>query len=200
MAFIVGLTGGIGSGKSYIARLWSKLGIPVYDSDSHAKLLMHSDEALRNKIIKEFGQESYHSDHSLNRTFLASQVFSNPDRLQQLNSLVHPAVKLDFEKWAEMQKSKYVIKETAILFEADLCKSCDICVLVTAPESLRLERIKLRDGSDEVEIKKRMLNQWPDDKKKNLAHMLIENDGRKSIISQLLAVHHSILKKAEQNK
>ncbi len=193
--FVVGLTGGIGSGKTYVASLFGQLGIAVYDSDTSAKRLMSSDTELKQKIVHAFGQGSYLADHSLNRSWLASQVFVNPEKLNILNAMVHPAVGKDFKQWLEAQTSPYVIKETALLFEADLCRHCHICVLVIAPEELRIRRLQKRSGWSIEQIKQRMAAQWDDDKKRVMADHVVYNDGSHSTVVQVLNLHHRIMKR-----
>ncbi len=161
MKLKVGITGGIGSGKSTVCRLFAQRGIAVYDSDAEAKLLM-TTEPLRAQIAARFGAEAYAGDQ-LNRPYLAQRVFSDPAALQALNALVHPVVMADFSAWAEQQTSDYVILESAILFDAGLESSVDVTLAVLAPLSLRLERTCRRDGSDEEQVRRRMAAQLDDD-------------------------------------
>lgn len=144
--FQIGITGGIGSGKSLVTRIFGHLGIPVYDADSHAKELMTTDGILVSQIRKEFGDLSYNPDGTLNRVYLGNTVFSDSKRLEILNRLVHPRVTLDYERWLKLHlKSKYVIKEAALLFEAGTAASLDKVVVVSAPEELRIKRVLKRD-------------------------------------------------------
>ena len=160
----IGVTGGIGSGKSTVCELLRDRGVAVYDSDSRAKQLMAESEALREQLIAAFGAECYNAE-GLNRAFLASKVFGNEEALQQLNSIVHPAVRADFQIWAEQQQSPYVVLEGAILFEAGFEDTVDAVVMVYAPESLRIERAMKRDNATEQQIRARIAAQMDDEEK-----------------------------------
>ena len=143
----VGITGGIGSGKSIVARIFSTLNIPVYDADSHAKKLMTTDKILVGEITREFGTLAYQSDGALDRKFLAEVVFNDPGKLSRLNSLVHPRVDLDFEQWVSRQASApYILKEAALLFNSGASKKLNKIIVVAAPTEVRIERIRRRDG------------------------------------------------------
>lgn len=170
----VGITGGIGSGKSTLCKLLAARGAALYDCDREARRLMNEDEELRGGIIAAFGAESYAAD-GLNRSWLARQVFSNPERLAQLNALVHPAVGSDFRRWAARQQGDYLLLESAILFSAGLEREVDRTVAVLAPEALRVERACRRDGVDETEIRRRMAAQMSDDCLASRADMVIVN-------------------------
>lgn len=171
---LIGLTGGIGSGKSKVGAYLEAQGFPLYIADNAAKELMHKNEALKASIIALLGEKAYRQNQ-LNHSFIAERVFGNPALLQQLNALVHPAVAKDFSLWKAKQKSAYVIKEAAILFETGGAELCDIVLLITAPEPLRINRVMQRDGVEEKEVRNRMARQWPDEKKIPLAHKVIEN-------------------------
>lgn len=158
----VGITGGIGSGKSTLCRRFAARGIAVYDSDSEAKRLMNGSEELRRRIVAAFGPASYR-DGVLDRKYLAGEVFGRPERLAALNAIVHPAVITDFRAWAERQPGPYVILESAILFSAGLEREVDRTVAVLAPERLRVERTCRRDGADEETVRRRMAAQPGDD-------------------------------------
>ena len=170
----VGITGGIGSGKSTVCRLFAQRGIAVYDSDREAKRLMTEDGALRAGITARFGAESY-VDGALNRRYLASRVFSDAQALADLNALVHPAVRSDFASWAERQAGPYVILESAILFEAGLEGAVDRTVAVLAPLELRLSRTCCRDGCDEEAVRRRMAAQLDDDTLRDRADYAVVN-------------------------
>lgn len=159
----VGITGGIGSGKSTVCRLFAQRGVAVYDSDSEAKRLMTESADLRRRIAGRFGAESYAADGSLNRRWLAARVFTDPQALADLNAMVHPAVMADFAAWAERQPGDYVVLESAILFEAGLEHAVDRTVAVLAPLELRLERTCRRDGCDREAVRRRMAAQMDDD-------------------------------------
>ena len=158
----VGITGGIGSGKSTVCRLFARLGVAVYDSDAGAKRLMTEDAELRRRITDSFGAEAY-ADGTLNRTYLAGIVFADPQALADLNALVHPVVMRDFDAWAARQEGSYVILESAILFEAGLEGSVDKTVAVLAPRELRIERTCRRDGRTPGEVRLRIAAQTDDD-------------------------------------
>ena len=159
----VGITGGIGSGKSTVCRLFARRGVAVYDSDSEAKRLMTESVELRRRIAGRFGAEAYAADGGLNRSWLAARVFTDPQALADLNAMVHPAVMADFAAWAERQSGDYVVPESAILFEAGLEHSVDRTVAVLAPLELRLERTCRRDGCDREAVRRRMAAQMDDD-------------------------------------
>jgi len=172
--FIVGLTGGIGSGKSTIAGFFRELGVPVYDSDAEAKALMVSSEELREGIIQAFGKESYEGQ-SLNKNWLSQQVFGNDEALEKLNSLVHPAVRKHFLQWAEAQDYPFVIQETALIFENQAQDKYDSTLLVYAPEETRIQRVMSRSGWSREKIAARIAAQLSDEQKKELADQLLEN-------------------------
>ncbi len=189
----IGLTGGIGSGKSYVAQIFHALNIPVYPADSRARELSNSLPSIRNKIISLFGEEAF-SQGILNRKFIGSQVFEKPVMLQKLNEIVHPEVEYDFAKWCtENNKYPYIIKEAAILFETGSYRRLNSTILVTAPLALRIDRVKERNQMSPVQIKKRMQNQWSDEDKLNLADFVIVNDGRSLILPQVLNIHKKLI-------
>ena len=170
----IGVTGGIGSGKSTVCRLFAARGIAVYDTDAAAKRLMAEDAALRRAIEARFGEESY-QEGALNRPWLARQVFGDEAALQALNRLVHPAVIADFERWATEQQSAYVVVESAILYEAGLDQAVDRVVAVLAPERLRIERAMQRDGATEEQIRSRMAAQLSDEELHRRADVALVN-------------------------
>ena len=172
--FKVGITGGIGSGKSTVCRLFAARGVAVYDTDAAAKRLMAEDEGLKGQIIARFGAESYR-DGALNRPYLAERVFHSEQEREALNGLVHPAVIADFEAWAERQGGDYVVLESAILYEAGLDKHLDRVVAVLAPEALRLERAMQRDGASREQIVSRMAAQMDDDTLSRKADVSVVN-------------------------
>ena len=172
--FKVGITGGIGRGKSTVCRLFAARGVAVYDTDAAAKRLMAEDEALKEAIVARFGAESY-CDGTLNRPYLAKQIFGDEEAREALNGLVHPAVTADFERWAEEQEGEYVVLESAILFEAGLDQHLDRVVAVLAPEQLRVERAMQRDGATEEQIRSRMAAQMSDDELRDRADVSLVN-------------------------
>ena len=171
---IVGLTGRIGSGKSTILKVFDSLGVPCYDSDIQAKKLMEEDEELISKIKGLFGDDIYNG-LEFNRSLLADLVFSDKKKLDDLNALVHPAVKKDFHMFIGQQNAPYIIKEAAILFETGAVDDCDVVILVTAPERLRIDRVQNRDKLTEEQIKSRMSHQWSDNKKIPMSDFVIKN-------------------------
>lgn len=176
----VGICGGIGGGKSTVCAMLAERGIAVYDSDSHAKALMCSSSEIRKAIIDEFGEQSY-IGNALNRRFLADAVFGHPDRLAKLNAIIHPAVRLDFERWAAHQAGDYVVLESAILFESGFDKCVDVSVAVLAPRSVRIERAMQRDGAVREKIEARMDEQMSDDELAARADIAIVNIDREDL-------------------
>ena len=187
----IGVTGGIGSGKSLICRIFSVFGIPVYDADSRAKAVMTTDGILVSQIKQEFGTLAYNSDGSLNRTYLAETVFTKPDQLQTLNSLVHPRVGEDYKYWLNSQKQvPYVIKEAALLIEAGSYQTLDHIILVQAPELVRIQRVLKRDAHrTEQDVIAIIRNQMRDEEKLQFADEVIVNDGTNLVIPQVLHLH-----------
>jgi dephospho-CoA kinase len=186
----IGITGSIGSGKSTVTKLFATLGIPVYDADSRAKTLMVSSPTLISNIQHLFGAEAYLSDGSLNRTFIAQEAFHNKQLLTQLNALVHPAVFDDFDQWcAQQSPATYVIKEAALMFESDSYKQLDEVIVVTAPETLRIQRTIARDGLTAEAVIARMKNQLSEDEKRKRAQYEIINDERHLLIPQVLKLN-----------
>ena len=184
----IGVTGGIGSGKSTVCELLRDRGVAVYDSDSRAKQLMAESEALREQLIAAFGAECYNAER-LNRAFLASKVFGNEEALQQLNSIVHPAVRTDFQTWAEQQQSPYVVLESAILFEAGFEPEVDATLAVMAPMPMRLERTMARDGVDKESVMRRMEHQLSDDELHRRASRTIVNINREYLEGDIEQLH-----------
>lgn len=188
---IVGLTGGIGSGKTTVAKMFSELGVPVYIADDEAKKITNSSKVIRRKLIQLLGEQAY-IDGSLNRKYVAEKIFSNNALLNAVNAIIHPKVATHFKKWALRQKANYVIKEAAILFENGGYKECDVVILVTAPKALRLQRVIKRDNATQGEIEQRMDNQWTDTRKKKLADIIIENIEIEKTRQQVQLIHKSL--------
>jgi dephospho-CoA kinase len=184
---IIGITGGIGSGKSSIAKVFISMGFPVYNSDTRAKELINSNIDVIDSIKQEFGDDIYSSE-GLDRKKMASIVFSDSDKLQKLNSIVHPAVGLDFDKWANSQNTSFVLKEAAILFETGIYKSLDKTILVTCPKEERINRVMKRDSATKEAIEARMNSQWSEEKKKELADYIIDNSGEEMVIPQVISL------------
>jgi dephospho-CoA kinase len=187
----IGITGGIGSGKTTVCRIFELLGVSVYYADVRAKMLMQTDPELIEGIKTVFGREVY-SGRTLNRALLGSIVFGNAERLQQLNGLVHPAVFRDFDIWSIEQTGHYVLKEAAILFESGSSKDCAYTILVKSPVDLRTSRVMLRDGISKEDVLKRMDKQMSDEEKEKLASFIILNDETQLVIPQVLALHDRI--------
>jgi dephospho-CoA kinase len=191
----IGITGGIGSGKSIIARVFNNLGIPVYNADTAAKRLMEEDEDLKVSITKEFGDAAY-KDGKLNRPFISSIVFQDEKKLELLNSLVHPVTIRDASIWMAKQNSPYTIKEAALLFESGSYAQLDYVIGVSAPETLRIQRVMERDHISAEDVQKRMDNQLSESMKMRLCDYVIINDDRQLVIPQVLKVHALLLEKA----
>lgn len=187
----VGITGGIGSGKSIVCRIFTLLGIPVYDSDSRAKELMNRDPKLIAGIKGLFGEDAYR-DGQLDRKYVASRVFEHPRQLEALNALVHPAVKKDFRQWAERQKAPYVIEENAILFEGGFYRDMDKTVAVSAPEALRIRRTRLRDGVTEEAVRMRIANQMSEQERLARVDYILYSDEEQLLIPQVLRLHETL--------
>jgi dephospho-CoA kinase len=186
----IGVTGGIGSGKSVVCRLFACLGIPVYDADSRAKWLTTHDIAVRSAIVKLLGAEAYNSQGAYDRAFVASRVFKDSALLTQLNAIVHPAVLTDTEHWVRRNMTHpYVVKEAAIMNKAGDHNSLDFVVVVNAPVALRIERVLARDRRSEVEIKAIIARQTSDEERNKIADFTLLNDDQSALIPQVLALH-----------
>ncbi|AWW31289.1 dephospho-CoA kinase [Echinicola strongylocentroti] len=193
---LIGITGGIGAGKSTAAKIFSVLGIPVYSADDRAKWLMVHSLELKQKIQAHFGEESYFDEGGLNRAFLAEKVFSDPEQTKVINGLVHPAVKKDFEQWATSHQTPYVLKEAALLFESGSYQDLDKVINVSAPVELRMSRIMARDAHRSKEqVVSIMERQMSDSEKNKLADFVISNEENQALIPQVLQIH-KILSKA----
>jgi dephospho-CoA kinase len=190
----VGISGGIGSGKTIICTIFQILGISVYNSDLKAKKIMENNQQVKKDIIKLLGKESYINNLTLNRKFIAHKVFNQKEVLSKLNDIVHPAVRQDAEIWCENlpHEGGYYLRESAILFETGIYKQLHFNILVIAPEKLRIQRIKKRDGLSDEEITLRMKNQWSDEQKLKLTDFVIINDGKNFLIPQILKIHRTL--------
>lgn len=189
---IVGLTGGIGSGKTTVAKMFEALGVPIYIADDEAKKLTVTSAEIKEKLINLFGEIVY-QNNVLNKSFLADKIFNNQDLLSQVNAIIHPVVATHFLDWVKNQDVSYVIKEAAILFESGSYKDCDVTILVTAPIELRLARVKKRDNATDEEIMSRINNQWSDEKKSKLADIILENIDIKTTKNSVLEIHQSLI-------
>lgn len=194
---IVGLTGGIGSGKTTVAKLFYKLGVPIYISDIEAKQLMVNDQQLISAIKELLGNEAY-IDGELNRSYISHQVFNDKEKLTQLNAIVHPAVAADFLQWYKKQEHLYVIKESAILFETNGQKECDAVITVTAPIEERINRVVVRDGVSEKQVKSRIDNQLSDSEKIIQSDFVVYNIDLKDTIKKVRLIHKLLLARASK--
>ncbi len=181
----VGITGGIGAGKSLICRILHSMGYPVFYSDYEAKLILQADTVVQEKVTNLFGESAY-TDGKLNRSFLAEKVFNDEALLEKLNAIVHPAVFEAFKKWSAAQQVDLVFNEAAILFETGGYKRYDYTLLVTAKKESRIQRVMLRDNVNRAAVENRMSKQWTDEQKAGLASFIIHNDDDQLILPQLL--------------
>jgi len=188
----VGLTGGIGSGKSTVAKIFEVLGIPVYYADDAAKHIMNTDEELKKEIIQQFGKQSYINDQ-LNRPFIAALVFNDKEKLELLNSLTHPATIRDANRWMQQQTSPYTIKEAALIFESGSAQHLDYVIGVYTPLPLRVKRIMNRDQITKEEVQQRMSRQIDEDIKMRLCDKVIVNDEQQLVTTQVLQIHEQLL-------
>lgn len=189
---VIGLTGGIGSGKSAVAAIFTILGVPVYDSDRRARFLMEHDQILISKIKQHFGPESYLEDGSLNRKHIASRIFQHDEDRIRINALVHPAVGEDFQRWLNLQSTEMVIKESALLLETIGQQPVDKIIVVAAPEALRIRRVAKRDHLPESDIRKRISSQTSESKWLEKADYIIYNSGEASLIRQTLQIYKKL--------
>lgn len=190
---LVGVTGGLGAGKSLVCQIFRTLGIPVYNADERARWLMENQDELVAEIESTFGKNSY-SDNGLNRDFLAERVFNDPDELKKLNRLVHPRVRLDAESWAmNYADYPYLIREAALMIESNSHQDLDLLLLVSAPEEIRKQRVLKRDTfRSEKEVKHILQSQMPEEEKLKLADHVIINDGKRLLIPQVLRIHEKL--------
>lgn len=196
----VGITGGIGAGKSLVAKIFMILGIPAYNADDRAKWLMNHNPNLQSKIIDLFGEDSYQGGN-LNRKYLAEQVFPNPELLKKLNAIVHPAVEEDYHRWVSFQKQKgcnYTLKEAALLFETGSYKKLDYTILVHASEKTRIKRVLNRDPHrNHTQVKEIMQKQLPEEQKLKKADFIINNEPDQMVIQQVLEINNTLIKLAK---
>lgn len=192
----IGITGGIGSGKSTIAKIFEHYKIPVYYSDSRSKMLSDSNPIIKQKVIELLGDESY-SSIGMNRPFIASKVFADKALLNQLNSIIHPIVAQDYKNWANhsLQSAPFVCKEAAILFESGADKGLDAVICVTAPKDIRIQRVMMRDGLNKEAVEQRINNQWPEEKKIKLSEFAINNNGKQFVTPQVEIIIEKIKNK-----
>jgi dephospho-CoA kinase len=191
---LVGMTGNMGSGKSFVCQFFSVLGIPIYHSDERAKQLLVEDPELVEAVKQLLGPEAYSSLGVLNREYIANKVFANKELLLQYNGIIHPAVRRDAEKWHRNHvAAPYTIQDAALIFESGNYKHLDFIICVTAPLKTRIARIKNRDGIDEATAMRRIENQWPEEKKVEKSNAVIINDGVAPVIPQVWNLYHQLL-------
>lgn len=188
----IGLTGGIGSGKSYVAEMFAQCGVPGYNCDSRAKVLNNTHPDIINSITERYSQQAY-IDGKLNKPFIAQKIFSDKRELQWINALVHPYVRADFEQWRSQQTAKAVLVESAIMFDSGFNTVCDTIVVVDAPVELRLERVMHRDGATREQVLERIGNQIPNELLIASADYVISNNGDSDVASQVKSVLDSLL-------
>ena len=192
--FKVGVTGGIGAGKSLICSILERMGYPVFYSDIEAKKIIISNPQVRIDLIELFGIQIF-KDHQLDRKLLANLLFSDSTLIEKMNAIVHPKVREEFENWALNQDSQLVFNEAAILFETGSYKNFDATILVTAPLEIRLNRVMNRDNSIRADVQKRIDNQWSDDQKVILSTYRIQNDDIQSVLDQIDEVLNELIRK-----
>lgn len=199
MIATVGLTGGIGSGKTTIANLFAlHFSIPIYIADTKAKELVANNKQLQQQIVALLGEEAF-VEGRYNTAFVAQEVFSNKEKLDKLNAIIHPYVQHDFLQWKQSQQAPYVIKEAAILFESGSYRDCDFIIMVTAPLEERIKRVMLRDKIDRETVEKRIKNQWNDEKKIELSTFVIENREIDKNLDKIEIIHSKIVKMTAEN-
>ena len=197
MPLKIGLTGGIGSGKTLISVIFNHLGIPIYYADQAAKDLQNSDPEIIDKLTHLFGNDLY-KDGNLNKGYLASIVFSNPEKLKALNTVMHPATVQAAAHWMQKQSTPYAIKEAALIFEANAQTELDYIIGVYAPENLRIQRTIQRDQLDVEQVKKRIQHQMNDDQKMKRCDFVIVNDEKQLLIPQVLSIHNQLITLSNQ--
>jgi dephospho-CoA kinase len=197
MVLKIGLTGGIGSGKSTVAQIFEVLGIPVYYADVEAKRLMNEDAELISAITKSFGEQAY-TDNTLNRKYISSIVFSDPEKLEQLNAIVHPATKKDSENWMTRQTTPYAIHEAALIFEAKVSDRLDHVIGVSSPKELRIKRAMQRDNVSHEEVLKRMNKQLDEEIKMSKCDFVLVNDEEHLLIPQVLELHEKLIRLSKE--
>jgi dephospho-CoA kinase len=190
---VVGLTGGIGSGKTTVAKMFEEFGIPVYIADTEAKLLMNRSKVIKRKLKQLLGDDAY-VDEQLNRTFVASKIFNNKALLEDVNAIVHPRVAKHFKRWLAKQSAPYIIKEVAVLFENGSYKECDYIITVSAPVEVRIQRVLKRDNSTRTKVNAIIKNQWSDDQRFKHSDFMINNENLDHTKEQVKKIHAKILK------
>jgi dephospho-CoA kinase len=192
MTLAIGITGGIGSGKSTVCELFKILGIPVFEADLASKKLINTNSEIRNGLIQLFGSDIYNTDKTINRKMLANFIFNDNLMLEKVNELIHPVVRAEYLNWLKQQNTAYIIHEAAILFESGFYTMMDYTILVTAPEEIRIERVIKRDKILPETVKLRMEKQWPDEEKRELASIELVNDNKNLLIPRILEIDNKL--------
>lgn len=196
----VGITGGIGSGKTTVCKIFQTLGISVFDADRSAKRLMAEDNGLKSQLIDHFGVAAFGADGSLDRKYLAQKVFNNEEELTHINQLIHPFVLKDYESWLmKIPTSPYSIREAAIMLESGTYKDLDVIILIDSPDELRIKRVIQRDKRTEAEVQSIISRQWPMEKKRKFASFIIQNNEKQFLIPQILHLHELLTSQSEHN-
>lgn len=195
----IGITGGIGSGKTTVCKIFESLDIPVYYADKEAKKIMASNLSVKKQIKDLIGEEAFFKNGKPDRNYIASKIFTDKELLAKINEIVHPAVQLDADRWFEMMKneniSKYCLKEAALMVETGSYKSLHAMIVVTCPEDIRIHRVMKRDKLKFEDVMRKVRNQIPEEDKVKLADFVIINDGKTSLIPQVWAIHHKLMSK-----
>jgi dephospho-CoA kinase len=195
----IGITGGIGSGKTTVCQIFESMGIPIYYADVEAKKLLISNLQVKKNVQRVLGEDAYHKNGKVNKDYIGSVIFSDPGKLTEMNNIVHPAVQVDSERWFEVVKQQnpkppYAIKEAALLVENGSFKHLDALIVVTCPEVIRISRVMTRDKISREKVLERIKNQLPEEAKVAVADYIINNDGNTPLIDQVMEIHHKILK------
>lgn len=198
----IGITGGIGSGKSIVCRCFMLLGVPVYDSDTRAKWVMHHDPELREALLSAFGPDVYDAQQNLNRAYLAQRVFHNAQELAKLNGLVHPQVRTDFYRWVEAHsQAPYILKEAALMFESNAYTQVDAVLTVSAPVEVRLARTLLRDSHrTSKDVEAIMAKQLSEEERCQRAQFILHNNNTQLVLPQVVALHETFLRLAAEKQ
>ncbi len=182
----VGITGGIGSGKTTICNFFRILNVPVFEADIEAKQILNNSQIVRNKIKAIFGDDIYLPNQTIDRKKLAQLIFNSPPLLQEINAIIHPEVRKYFDEWCDIQNSSYIVYEAAILFESGFYKMLDFTILVTSPEKERIKRVMSRENTTEEDVKSRISKQWKDDEKMKLADYTLINNNKELLVPRLI--------------
>lgn len=192
MPIKVGITGGIGSGKSTVCKIFKLLGVPVFEADIVAKQLQHANQKIKQGLIRLFGEDIYTHEGIVDRKKLADIIFNNDLMLSEVNELIHPVVHEEFENWLKKQNSIYIIQEAAILFESGFYKTMDFTILISASEEQRIDRVMKRDGMNREIIIQRMKKQWNEEKKQKLASFVIHNDNTNLVVPEIIKINKNL--------